>query len=53
MPCRVQEVVVPLWTSASLKKVDPLVVKVRGLLGERWQRIEYEKQMEAVVKYYR
>ena len=43
----------PLSASASLEKAGLLEVKVRALLAERQQRIGYEKQMEAVVKYCR
>lgn len=53
VPCKTHEVAVPPWAAASLKKSDPLEVKVRALLAERRQRIGYEKQMEAAAKYCR
>lgn len=49
VPCRAPEVAVPPWAAAGLRKTDSLEVKVRALLAERWQRIGYEKQLEAAV----
>lgn len=49
VPCKTQEVVVPPWAAAGLKKSDSLEVKVRALLAERWQRIGYEGEIEAAV----
>ncbi len=49
VPCRTQEVTVPSWAAAELKKSDSLEVKVRALLAERRQRMGYEKQLEAAV----
>lgn len=39
--CKTQEVTVPSWVSAGLKKADSLEVKV--LLAERRQRVGYER----------
>ena len=47
VPCKTQEVVVPSWAAASLKKSDSLELKVRALLSERRQRIGYERQLLA------
>lgn len=49
VPCRVPEVVVPVWATAGLRKTESLEVKVRALLAERRQRIGYEKLLEASV----
>ena len=49
VPCKTQEVTVPPWAAASLKKTDPLEVKVRTLLAERRQRIGYERELVAAV----
>lgn len=49
VPCKTQEVAVPPWAAASLKKADPLEVKVRALLAERRQRIGYELELVAAV----
>lgn len=49
VPCKMQEVSVPPWAAASLKKSDSLELKVRALLAERRQRIGYERQLEAAV----
>lgn len=49
VPCKTQEVTVPLWSVAGLKKSDSLEVKVRALLAERRQRIGYERQLNAAV----
>ncbi|WP_055134605.1 hypothetical protein [Pseudomonas mediterranea] len=46
-PCRTQEVAVPEWMAAGLKKSDSLEVKVRALLAERRQRIGYERKLLA------
>lgn len=45
--CQTQEVTVPPWAAAGLKKSYSLEVKVRALLAERRQRMGYEKQLEA------
>ena len=45
VPCKTQEVTVPPWAAAGLKKSDSLEVKVRALLAERRQRMGYERQM--------
>lgn len=50
VPCKVQEVAVPLWAAVGLRKSDSLEVKVRALLAERRQRIGYERQLVAAVK---
>lgn len=47
--CKTQEVAVPPWSAASLKKADSLEMKVRALLSERRQRMGYELQLEAAV----
>ncbi|WP_324727120.1 hypothetical protein [Pseudomonas chlororaphis] len=47
VPCRTQEVAVPPWAAAGLKKADSLELKVRALLAERRQRIGYEQQLLA------
>ncbi|EIM16135.1 hypothetical protein [Pseudomonas chlororaphis] len=49
VPCRTQEVAVPPWATAGLKKVDSLELKVRALLAERRQRIAYERELVAVM----
>ncbi len=49
VPCKMQEVSVPPWAAASLKKSDSLELKVRALLAERRQRIGYERQLETAV----
>ncbi len=48
VPCKTQEVTVPSWASAGLKKSDSLEVKVRALLAERRQRMGYERELVAV-----
>lgn len=48
VPCKTQEVSVPPWAAASLKKADSLEVKVRALLAERQQRVGYERELFAV-----
>ncbi|AIS13830.1 lipoprotein [Pseudomonas chlororaphis subsp. aurantiaca] len=50
VPCRTQEVVVPSWAAAGLKKADSLELKVRALLAERRQRIAHEGELVAAVK---
>lgn len=45
VPCRVVEVRVPSWATATLKAGDSLEVKVRALLAERRQRIGYEREL--------
>lgn len=47
VPCRTQEVAVPEWMAAGLKKSDSLEVKVRALLAERRQRMGYERKLVA------
>ena len=49
VPCKTQEVVVPPWAAAGLKKSDSLEVKVRALLAERRQRMGYERELVAAV----
>lgn len=49
VPCKTQEVAVPLWGAAGLKKSDSLEVKVRALLAERRQRMGYERELVAAV----
>lgn len=49
VPCKTKEVPMPPWAAASLKKVDPLEVKVRALLAERRQRMGYERQLAAAI----
>ena len=49
VPCNTQDVTVPSWATAGLKKADSLEVKVRALLAERRQRIGYERQLEVSV----
>ncbi|WP_277592995.1 hypothetical protein [Pseudomonas chlororaphis] len=49
VPCRTQEVAVPPWAAAGLKKADSLELKVRALLAERRQRIGYERELVAAV----
>lgn len=49
VPCRVEEVAVPPWATATLKAGDPLEVKVRALLAERRQRIGYERELVAAI----
>ena len=49
VPCKTRTVAVPPWAAAGLKKSDSLEVKVRALLGERRQRIGYERQLVATV----
>ncbi|MFZ7063938.1 hypothetical protein ACSEN3_05360 [Pseudomonas aeruginosa] len=45
VPCRVEEVEVPAWATAGLKRSDDIQTKVRALLSERRQRIGYEAQL--------
>ncbi|AZD01408.1 hypothetical protein [Pseudomonas chlororaphis] len=47
--CKTQEVAVPPWAAADLKKSDDLELKVRALLAERRQRIGYERELVAAV----
>ncbi|KAA5841977.1 hypothetical protein F2A38_15710 [Pseudomonas chlororaphis] len=49
VPCRTQEVAVPPWATAGLKKADSLELKVRALLAERRQRTGYERELVAAV----
>ena len=49
VPCKTQEVAVPLWAAVGLKKPDSLEVKVRALLAERRQRMGYERELVAAV----
>jgi hypothetical protein len=49
VPCKTQEVTVPPWAAAGLKKSDSLEVKVRALLAERQQWIGYERELAAAV----
>ena len=49
VPCKTQEVVVPPWAAAGLKKSDSLEVKVSALLAERRQRMGYERELVAAV----
>lgn len=49
VPCNTQEVAVPPWAAAGVKKSDSLEVKVRALLAERRQRIGYERELVAAV----
>lgn len=45
VPCKTQEVAVPAWAAAGLKKSNDLELKVRALLAERRQRIAYEREL--------
>ncbi|EJA2569172.1 hypothetical protein ACK0NP_31005 [Pseudomonas aeruginosa] len=47
VPCRVEEVEVPAWATAGLKRSDDIQTKIRALLAERRQRIGYEAQLLA------
>ena len=47
--CKTQDVAIPAWASAGLRKSDSLEVKVRALLAERRQRIGYERGLIAAV----
>lgn len=47
VPCRMAEVRVPSWATATLKAGDSLEVKVRALLAERRQQIGYERELVA------
>ena len=49
VPCKTQDVAVPPWAAAGLKKSDSLEVKVRALLAERRQRMGYERELVAAV----
>jgi len=49
VPCKTQEVAVPHWAAAGLKKSDSLELKVRLLQAERRQRIGYERQLAAAI----
>ncbi|MBP5058813.1 hypothetical protein [Pseudomonas chlororaphis] len=49
VPCRPQEVAVPTWAAAGLRKTDSLELKVRALLAERRQRMGYERELVAAV----
>ncbi|AXP04239.1 hypothetical protein DZG01_15070 [Pseudomonas fluorescens] len=49
VPCKTQDVAVPEWMAAGLKRSDSLEVKVRALLAERRQRIGYERKLVAAV----
>ena len=49
VPCRAPDVAVPPWAAATLRKTDPLEIKVRALLAERRQRIGYIRELEAAV----
>ncbi|MGO2451869.1 hypothetical protein [Pseudomonas taetrolens] len=42
-----QEVAVPPWAAAGLRKSDSLELKVRALLAECRQRTGYERQLVA------
>ena len=53
VPCKTQEVAVPPWAAAGLKKSDSLEVKVRALLAERRQRIGYERELVSAVGAFR
>ncbi|AZC88434.1 Phage protein [Pseudomonas chlororaphis subsp. piscium] len=50
VPCRTQDVAVPIWATAGLKKSDGLEQKVRALLAERRQRSGYERELVAAVR---
>ena len=50
IPCKTQEVEVPLWATIGLKKTDPLEVKVRALLAERRQRIGFERVLISAIR---
>lgn len=47
--CKTQDVAMPAWAAAGLRKSDSLEVKVRALLAERRQRIGYERGLIAAV----
>lgn len=47
VPCKTNEVAVPLWATAGLSKNDSLEVKVRALVAERRQRIGYGRELLA------
>lgn len=49
VPCKTQEVEVPVWAAFGLNKTDSLEVKVRALLAERRQRIGYERELVVAV----
>lgn len=49
VPCRAPDVPVPIWAAASLRKLDPMEMKVRALLAERRQRMGYQKLLEAAL----
>lgn len=48
--CKTQEVVVPPWATAGLRKTDSLELKVRALLAERRQRAGYEIQLVSAIE---
>lgn len=49
VPCRTDEVAVPPWAAAGLRKGDSLEVKVRALLAERRQARGYIRELEAAI----
>ena len=49
VPCKTQDVAIPAWAAAGLRKSDSLEVKVRALLAERRQRVGYERGLVAAV----
>lgn len=51
VPCRVKAPAVPAWAADGLRREDSLEVKVRALLAERRQRIGYERELEAAIKF--
>lgn len=50
VPCRTQEVSVPLWATAGLQKADSIEVKARALLAERRQRMGFERELAAAIE---
>ncbi|WP_338547222.1 hypothetical protein V6W80_11540 [Pseudomonas benzopyrenica] len=51
VPCRVKAPAVPAWAADGLRREDSLEVKVRALLAERRQRIGYERELQAAIKF--
>lgn len=43
VPCRLKAPAAPAWAADGLRREDSLEVKVRALLAERRQRIDYER----------
>lgn len=49
VPCLIGDVPEPVWAADVVAKTDPLEVKVRALLAERFQRVGYIRELRGAI----